>query len=275
VGTTASTASGSGAVRQHGRWAAALTIAVALAAPWSAARAGLFDDDEARKAILDLRTRIATLEATQQKQQQEQNAQLTEQVGALRRSLLDLNNQIEQVRAELATLRGQHEQTLKDVSELQRLQKDVAQAVDDRLRRLEPQKVSLDGRDFNATPQEKVAYDDALATLRRGEFDAAAVAMEQFLVRYPNSGFGPSMRFWLGNAQYGKRDYKAAITTFRSLVKDAPDDPKAPEALLALANSQAEMKDAKGARATLQELLKTYPQSEAASAGKDRLAALK
>ena len=48
-----------------------------------------------------------------------------------------------------------------------------------------------------------------------------------------------------------------------------------PEAMLAVANCQAEMKDSKGARATLAELLKKYPQSEAAQAGKERLAALK
>jgi TolA-binding protein len=35
------------------------------------------------------------------------------------------------------------------------------------------------------------------------------------------------------------------------------------------------MKDSKAARATLTELLKKHPQSEAAQAGKERLAALK
>jgi TolA-binding protein len=35
------------------------------------------------------------------------------------------------------------------------------------------------------------------------------------------------------------------------------------------------MKDAKGARTTLNELMKTYPQSEAAQAGKERLASIK
>ena len=42
-----------------------------------------------------------------------------------------------------------------------------------------------------------------------------------------------------------------------------------------MANSQAEMKDTRGARRTLDELVKAYPQSEAAQAGKQRLATLK
>jgi TolA-binding protein len=50
---------------------------------------------------------------------------------------------------------------------------------------------------------------------------------------------------------------------------------KLPEAMLALANTQAELKDSRGARVTLSELLKKYPQSEAAQAGKERLATLK
>jgi TolA-binding protein len=58
-------------------------------------------------------------------------------------------------------------------------------------------------------------------------------------------------------------------------VTTTPQHPRAPEALLALANSQAEMKDTKAARRTLEELLKSYPQSEAAAAGKERIAALK
>ena len=48
-----------------------------------------------------------------------------------------------------------------------------------------------------------------------------------------------------------------------------------PEALLSVANCQMELKDAKGARRTLDELLKTYPKTEAAQAGKERLASLK
>ena len=48
-----------------------------------------------------------------------------------------------------------------------------------------------------------------------------------------------------------------------------------PEALLAIANSQSESKDRNGARATLNELLRRFPQSEAAQAGKERLAELK
>ncbi len=86
----------------------------------------------------------------------------------------------------------------------------------------------------------------------------------------------PSVLFWLGNAQYGKRDYKEAIANFRILLQAAPDHLRAPEALLAIANCQIELKDNKrAARKTLEDLIKAYPQSEAAAAAKERLLALK
>jgi tol-pal system protein YbgF len=254
-----------------------LLLAAGLLAAGTA-RAGLFDDEEARKAIIDLRQRITDADDQGKQRSAEQaaaTAALTEQLTALRRSLLDLNNQLEALRSDVAQLRGSNEQLARDVAELQKRQKDASQALDDRIRRLEPVKMSLDGRDFMVDPEEKKAYEDAVATLRGGDFDKSVAALGSFQRRYPVSPFSDSVRFWLGNALYGKRDYKEAISAFRAFVSSAPEHPRAPEALLALANSQAEMKDTKGARRTIEDLLKTYPQSEAAVAGKERLAGLK
>ncbi len=255
--------------------AAAVAALVGAAA---AAHAGLFDDEEARKAILELRTRLGAAEETSKAKSTElaaANAAFTEQLAALRRSLLDLNNQLEAMRAEVAKLRGSDEQVLRDLAELQRRQKDVAQATDDRLRKLEPVKVSIDGRDALVEPDEKRWFDEAMAAIRGGEFDKSVTLFNTFQRRYPGSPYTDSARFWLGNALYGKRDYKEAISAFRNFVSSAADHPRAPEAMLALANSQAEMKDPKAARKTIEDLLKAYPQSEAAQAGKERLASIR
>lgn len=246
-------------------------LAAALFASLGPARAALFEDDEARRAILELRNRVTQMEA----QQKDQQAQLRDEIQQLRRNLLDANNQLEAMRGELAQLRGQNEQLARDVAELQRRQKDIAQGVEERIRKLEPQKVSVDGKEFLADPEEKRQYDEAVAPMRNGDFNGSAQLLIAFMKRYPASGFNDSARFWLGNAQYGKREYKDAITSFRSFVAGAPDHPRAPEALLAIANCQLEMKDNKGARRTLEELVRTYPKSEAAQAAKERLVSLK
>ena len=250
-------------------WLSLCVLGAALCAP--VARAAIFEDEDARKAILDLRQRV-DLNSEQLKSRL---AEQGEQLNSLRRSLLDLNNQLEALRAETAKLRGQNEQLARDVAEVQRRQKDLQQGVDERVRKLEPQKVTIDGKEFVADPEEMRLYDEAMATLRKGEFASAASAFLAFQKRYPKSGYAESVLFWLGNAQYGKRDYREAMASFRALVSAAPDGPRAPEALLSLANCQLELKDSKGERKTLDDLLKVYPKSEAAQAGRERLASLK
>jgi tol-pal system protein YbgF len=258
-------------IRAH---AAALLLAVVGAS----AHAGLFDDDEARRAILDLRSRITQAEEqsrTRASEMAASNAQLSEQMQQMRRSLVDMNNQLESMRNELARLRGADEQRTRELSDLQRGQKDMATGMDQRLGKFGPQKVSVDGQEFTADMEEKTQYEGALDLLRNSDFAGSSNALAAFRKRYPNSGYDPSARFWLGNALYGKRDYKEAINTFRGFVSAAPDHPRAPEALLAAANCQLEMKDTKAARTTLNELVKAYPNSEAAQAGKERLVSLK
>jgi tol-pal system protein YbgF len=254
------------------RFSAGWLFSLALLAP--VAHAGLFDDDEARKAILDLRQKIDQI-GKQQQAADAKSAPLVEQVNQLKSSLLDLNNQLELMRSENAKLRGQNEQLTRDVSDLQRLQKDVQQGVEERMRKFEPQQVSFEGKDFLAEPEEKRQFDDAMATLRKGDFAAAAAGLSAFQQRYPSSGYGAAALYWLGNAQYGMRDYREAMNSFRSLLAKSPDSPRAPEALLSVANCQIELKDSKGARKTLDDLRKTYPKSEAAQAARERLASLK
>ncbi len=248
-----------------------VALATLMLAAAGVAQAGLFDDDEARRAILDIRNRIDQNDKAASARQ----AELAEQVRQLQRSLLDLNTTIEQLRAEVARLRGTDEQLQRDVAELQRKQKDVQQGIDDRLRRMEPQKVVLDGKEFVADPEETRLYGEAVGVLRRGDFPGAVDAFGAFQRRYPTSGYGQTATYWLANAYYGKRDYKEAIAAFRTLVSSAPQHPRAAEALLAIANCQIELKDPKAARRTLDELLKSYPGSEAAQAGRERLASLK
>jgi tol-pal system protein YbgF len=274
-----------------GARAAAATLALAVA---SAAQAGIFDDDEARRAIVDLRAKVEQLQQQNQKETLARQTEIAEAISVLKRSLLDLNTQIELVRADVAKLRGADELRARDVGDLQRKPKDAAAAPDaaaleerlkpteerlkqleERLKRLEPVKVSVDGQSLLVTPDEKKGYEDAIAPIRTGDFAGAAAALSAFQRRYPASGYHDSVMYWLGNAQYGKRDYKDAISTFRSLINASPEHPRASEAMLAIANCQIELKDTKAAKRTLDELMKAYPQSEAAAAGRQRVATLR
>ena len=236
--------------------------------------AALFEDDEARRAILEMRQRVDGLQGSQQRTAEEVR-RLGEENSQLRRSLLDLQTQIETLRVDQAKLRGQNEQLLRDAADLQRRQKDIAQGVDERLRQFEPVKVTLDGQEFQADPAEKRDFEAALAVFRSGKFPDAGTAFTAFVRQYPRSGYVPSARFWLGNAQYATRDYKEAIGNFKQMLSEAPSHARAPEAALSIANCQIELKDTRTARKTLEDLVRAYPQSEAAGAAKERLSRLK
>jgi len=218
--------------------------------------AALFEDTEARRAILDLRERVE---------------RQGEEIQNFQRSLLEQQNQFEALREETARLRGEKEELTQEL----RRQQALSQGVDDRLKKFEPTQVKVDGVEFVAEPAESKAYEEALAVFRKGEFVAAVGSFSDFIKRNPKSGYVVPSLFWLGNAQYASRDYTNAIKNFNTLLGKAPNHPRAPEAMLSVANCQLELKDIKAARKTFGEVVKTYPQTEAASAASERLAKLK
>ena len=81
----------------------------------------------------------------------------------------------------------------------------------------------------------------------------------------------PSAQYWIGNAQYARKDYRASIAAQRLLVTNYPTSPKVPDALLNIASAQSDLNDNASARRTLEELIAKYPQSEAAVKAKQRL----
>jgi len=233
--------------------------------------AALFEDDEARKAILDLRQRVELMRTEADQARQAAN----QEVARLGQSLLDLQRQIDLLKAELASLRGSNEQITRELSEIQRQQKDLMQAMQSRFSKLEPATVQVDGVEFVADPAETRDYEAALAVFRTSDFAGAQNLFSKFVARYPASGYAAPALFWLGNAQYATRDYKGAMANFRALIAKDPEHVRAPEAVLSIANCQLELKDSKGARKTLTDLIRVYPRSEAAVAAKERLATLK
>jgi tol-pal system protein YbgF len=244
---------------------AAACLALAAWLPLHA-NAGLLDDDEARKAIIDLRAKVDALT-------RDVNSRI--EAKSDKTATLDILNQHEQTMQEIARLRGQIEVLANQVSTIQKQQKDLYADVDLRLKKLEPQQQTIDGRQAEVMPSEKKTYDNAFALFQSGDYKGAADALEDFVKRYPNSAYAANAQYWLGNAYYAQRDYKNAIAAQEVVTTTYKDSPKAPDAMLNIASSYTELKDKKNAKKTLQQLVKNFPESSAAQAAKDRLAALK
>lgn len=258
---------------------AAMALFLGLAGLSNPAQAALFGDDEARRAILDLRQRLeqsqSTTRALIEQNTQSQNQSQTQAIDQLRGALLDLQGQIDRLKSDLAQSLGAQERLARDLTELQLRQKDVLTNVDDRLRRFEPVAVTIDGREVMVDPAEKADHDKAMVLFRQAEFAAAQTSLASFINRYGSSPYVPSVLFWLGNAQYANKAYKEAMANFQKLLTMAPQHPRAAEAMLAISNVQIELKDMKAARKSLEDLIKTYPDSDTAVTARERLRRLR
>lgn len=226
------------------------------------ASAGLLDDDEARKAIIELRSKVDSVT-------RDLGARLDAK--ADKTSTLDLLNQHEQTMQEIAKLRGQIEVLANELANAQKRQKDFYVDLDGRLRKLEPRQITIDGKEAAVEPSEQNSYDAALQQFKSGDYKAAAGALEAFVKRYPDSGYAANAQYWLGNAHYALRDCKSAIAAQQVVVKTYPDSPKAADAMLNMASCYTELKDKAGAKKTLETLLAHYPDSSAAQTAKERL----
>lgn len=293
-------------------WHLAATLCLwAVLTPTS--QAALFEDEEARRAILDLRQRVENQRQTQlqsseqtlQKaleQSQKQFEILRKQVELdinqskqdNRQAILQLQAQIDVLKQDIANLNGEREQLLREITLLQRALKETKFDIEERFQKTNSQllkqelpvikeeapnsskvNVQVDGFEFLAEPEEKRDFEAAFVLFRKGDFSAAAKEFAQFVKVYSASGYKPSALYWLGSARFARRDFNEAIAQLKGLVNDFPNHARAPEAMLTVGNAQLEIKQPKEARKTFNELLKLYPTTEAAAAAKDRLAQIK
>jgi tol-pal system protein YbgF len=237
----------------------------------------LFSDDEARRAILDLRGRFQQFQEETSRRLDAIEAQLSEtttRFDKTSRGTLDSQAQFDKFRQEMAVLRGQVEVLTNELTVTQRQLREQLATVDNRIRRFEPVSVEIDGQSVTVDQTERRAFDAALALFRSGDFRGSLTAFRQFEAQYPESAYAPAVFFWIGSSHFALKDYKAAITSHQSLVKRFPQNPRVPDALLNVGYAQAEDGDRAGARRTLQTLIEAHPQSPAAQLARDRLAKL-
>jgi tol-pal system protein YbgF len=122
---------------------------------------------------------------------------------------------------------------------------------------------------------ERADYERAFELLKQGRYDLAVAAFKAFVKTHPRGQYADNAQYWLGEANYVQRNFKAALAEFERVVNDYPDSPKRADAMLKLGYTYQELGQNDQARLTLTNLLSKYPNSTAARLAQKRLQDLK
>ncbi len=230
-----------------------IAFTISLGALLSSNAWAIFSDDEARKAILEMRKSVQASQA----------------------AILDLQNQIEKLRTENAQLRGQIETLQKQTDDLTQNQKTYYQDLDNRLTRFEPQTVEVEGVTGVVQPGERTAYEEALSAFQNNQLKKADTDLNAFIRKYPSSPYLPLALFWSGNTKYALKDYNGSINQLQTLITRFPGHQRVPAAMLTLGNANLESGKKAVAKKVLSDLITKYPDSEAAKEAKSIVANIK
>lgn len=109
----------------------------------------------------------------------------------------------------------------------------------------------------------KAQYDHAFGLLSQANYPAAEQALGAFLVAHPQDPLAGNAKYWLGETQYVRGQYREAAVTFAEGFQQYPNSGKAPDNLLKLAKSLAALGQIPDSCGTLGELLRRYPKAPA------------
>lgn len=213
-------------------WRAASSCLVLIGGALLSQSALAFTDDEARKAILELRQQVKTMNEANQ------------------RARIQLSDQIETLGQEIVRLRG-------DIEQLGRPAGSGGGA-----RGADPR---------SQDPREQAAFEQSIESFRKAQYKETVQNLTAFLTLYPDSTLAPTAQFYLGSSRYAMKDFKGAITTLQAMVQKFPTEPRAADALLMVASCQIELNNRPGAKTTLQRIVKEYKGTPAADTAAKRL----
>ena len=254
-------------------------------------QAQAFEDSDARRTILQLRTQLKDLN-TRIENEIEQIARRIDtkaddkKLNALFTDLEKLRNQL---RGEVAELRGQVEiisnelnaaqqkvdKLTNDLANTQRRERDLYADINQRLSKLEPRNQTIDGVEVEVTQAEQKQFDEAAALLKKKDFARATQAFMAFLQRFPGSGYAAQAYYLLGSSYFAESDCKNAIPALQTVINRYAMTQRAPDAMLNIAICQDDLNDKSAARDTMEALIKKYPESSAAKTARSKLGALK
>ena len=201
----------------------------------------LFGDDEARKAILELRDQL--------KSQQEVQMSLYDRLEKLTKEVEDLTNSVGKEKQNAETI---YDDLSNRLNEMDPKAKAAAAASD---------------REISA----KQELDRCLSVFQKGDANQAIKCFSGMTQKYSRTKVYPDALYWLGSSYYMKGNFAQTIATEQRLISGYSKHAKVPEAYLLVGMAQMDSKKTAEAKATFNKLIKLYPKSSAAGLAKKQM----
>jgi tol-pal system protein YbgF len=118
------------------------------------------------------------------------------------------------------------------------------------------------------------AYNQAYNDYLKGNYDLAMAGFESFLKQFPSTSLSAHAQYWIGEASYNKKEYKAAIEAFDRVINEKKyekSDRLAP-ALYKSGLAHVALGDVVKARSFFKRVVEEHPQSNEAPLARLRLA---
>ena len=111
---------------------------------------------------------------------------------------------------------------------------------------------------------EQISYLAAYELIKQKQLTNAAIALYQFLNKYPHGGYSANAHYWLGELYLEKKDYASAISQFETVLQTFKSSSKLASSRLKLGYALAESGQIGEAKKHLLAVIKQYPDTSVA-----------
>lgn len=186
----------------------------------------------------------------------------------LRKNQADLVTKMSDLSGNLEALNSQLESSQQRMTSLSQKLDDLQADLQRRFNVLSGQ-VTGSGSSGVASPGDlfRIAYNDYQA----GKFDLALVGFRNFLTQYSKTEQAPQAQFYLGECEFGRKNYLDAAREYGRVVENYPKSDFAPKALYKRGVAYAQMNKKAEAREALNRVVKDFPHSDVVRSAKEAL----
>ncbi len=200
-------------------------------------------------------------------------------------NLFSLFQDVQRLQSEVRDLQGQVDTLKYQLRQNEQGQRDLYENLDKRMSALENGGAGAGSGDaagdaqadygtVSQDPEVEKAYTAAFDKLKSGDYDGAIGAFKGFIQQNPESSYSDNAWYWLGEANYVKRNYDASLEAFQTVVNRFRASDKVPGSLYKIGVIQDERGETDNAYGTLKRVVDQYPDSNVAEMARKRLQGL-